>query len=294
VELRQLRAFEAVVTHRTITDAAIALGRAPSSVSERIRGLEASIGVPLFDRTPAGLRLTAAGERMAEWARHLLDQAEQAHREVAGTTSPLRLGALETVAAIHVPKALGRLAARRPDLAVEVRSEAERGKLLSWVAAGELDAALLLDNGAALGGLGFGVPSSRLEFADLEPVPIVLVAAPSHPLAGVPDLTTDVLRGHKLLVNSSPQCSFTLAGQWLLGPAVERVRTGGVAVMRACAEQGLGIALLPEFAVADQLVAGTLVRLAFGMIDLSLRLVWRQDREELPGVRDMLYALSAA
>jgi DNA-binding transcriptional LysR family regulator len=116
---------------------------------------------------------------------------------------------------------------------------------------------------------------------------------PSHPLAGVAGITRDALRGEKLLVNSSPECSFTLAGERLLGPAVGRVRVGGVAVMRACAEQGLGIALLPEVAVEGSLAAGKLIRLDFAAPDLSLRLVWRQDREALPGLRDMLYAASA-
>jgi DNA-binding transcriptional LysR family regulator len=66
-----------------------------------------------------------------------------------------------------------------------------------------------------------------------------------------------------------------------------------MAVMTAWAEQGLGIALLPEFAVTDELAAGTLVRLPLDIPPLTLRLVWRPDRESLPGVRDILYAASA-
>jgi DNA-binding transcriptional LysR family regulator len=74
-KLRQLRTFEAVVRHRTVTDAAVALTMAPSSVSEQIRTLEKSLGVALFERTPMGIRLTGAGERLLSWARRLLDQA---------------------------------------------------------------------------------------------------------------------------------------------------------------------------------------------------------------------------
>jgi DNA-binding transcriptional LysR family regulator len=60
--------------------------------------------------------------------------------------------------------------------------------------------------------------------------------------------------------------------------------------MRAWAEQGLGISLLPEFAVADGLESGTLTRLDLPVPALSLRLVWREDQEALPGMRDVLYA----
>ena len=74
MELRHLRTFEGVVRHRTVTDAAIALGMAPSSVSEQIRALERSLGVVLFERTARGMRLTGPGERLLGWARRLLDQ----------------------------------------------------------------------------------------------------------------------------------------------------------------------------------------------------------------------------
>jgi DNA-binding transcriptional LysR family regulator len=121
-------------------------------------------------------------------------------------------------------------------------------------------------------------------------VPLALVGAPSHPLAGRRAITREALRGQKLLVNT-PACSFWLAGERLLGTDVQRVRAGGVAVMRAWAHQGLGIALLPEFAVTDQLDSGALARLDLDTPDLNLRLVWRADRETIPGLRDVLYAI---
>ncbi|MFC8450610.1 LysR family transcriptional regulator [Kitasatospora sp. NPDC057223] len=292
MELRQLRTFEAVVANRTVTEAASALGLAPSSVSEQIRTLEKSLGVALFERGPRGMRPTPAGERMLGWARRLLDQAEQARQEVVAAPPVLRLGALETIAATHVPAVLARLAERRADLRVEVRADGARDQLLNAVAGAELDAALILDTDGPLGELGFDLPSTLLAFVDLEPVRLALVAAPSHPLSTEPHLTHHRLRGHRLLVNV-PACSFWLAGERLLGADLERVRAGGMAVMKAWAQQGLGIALLPEFAVTDELAAGTLVRLPLDIPPLTLRLVWRPDREALPGVRDILYAASA-
>lgn len=292
MEFRQLKAFEAIAAHRTVTDAAIALGLAPSSVSERLRALERSLGVALFDRGPKGMRLTPAGDRMLTWARRMLDEAEQARRDVVGARRMLRLGALETIAVTHVPEVLARLAEKHPELAVEVRTNAARDQLLGAVAAADLDAALLLDTGDTMGALGFSPPPAPLDFIDLEPVPLVLVAAPGHPLSERQRITQEDLCGQKLLVNV-PRCSFRLAADRLLGPEVERVKAGGVAVMRAWAERGLGIALLPEFAVRDALTAGTLTRLGLDAPDLSLRLVWRADREAHPGMRDLLYAASA-
>jgi DNA-binding transcriptional LysR family regulator len=292
MELHQLRIFEAVVRHRTVTDAAVALDRAPSSVSEQIRGLERSLGVTLFERTAKGMRLTGAGERMLVWARRLLDQAEQARDEVAGRPRQVRLGALETIAATYVPRVLARLAERRPGVEIEVRPSVSRDDLLADVISGRLEAALLLDTGDALGDLGFPAPPAPLTFLDVDTVPLVLVAAPDHPLAGRAELTPEDLSGERLLVNV-PNCSFLMAADRVVGPGPERVWAGGVPVMRAWAEHGLGIALLPEFAVTAARRAGTLTRLDLPAPAVSLRLVWRGDSEDLPGLRDVLYAACA-
>ena len=292
MELRQLRTFEAVVLHRTVTDAAIALGMAPSSVSEQIRTLEKSLGVALFERTAKGMRLTGPGERMVNWARRLLDQAGQARREVTGQSQELRLGALETIAATYVPRVLARLAERRPHVRVEVRPTVSRDDLLADVTAGRLEAALLLDTGDALGDLGFPPPPAPLAFLDVEAVPLALVAAPSHRLLGRPNLVPADLSGERLLVNV-PNCSFFMAADKIIGPGPERVQAGAVPVMRAWAEQGMGISLLPEFAVSTAIQSGALTKLGIPTLDLSLRLVWRSDREDLPGLRDVLYAASA-
>jgi DNA-binding transcriptional LysR family regulator len=289
MELRQLRTFEAVIRHRTVTDAANVLDLAPSSVSQQIRTLEAALGVALFRRGPRGMELTGAGKRLQSWARTLLDQAEQAVRDVRDERRPLRLGALETLAAVYVPAVLDRFGRRRPDIDVEVHANRARDALLNGVLDGQLDAALLLDSGDALGGLGFAPPIGPLTHLDLEPVPLALVAAPTHPLAERDSLVTGDLAGERLLVNA-PECSFWLAGDRLFGAGPKRVQAGGVPVMRSWAEHGLGISLLPEFAIAESVEAGTLVRLRLPMPDLSLRLVWREDHEELPGMREILYA----
>jgi DNA-binding transcriptional LysR family regulator len=289
VELRQLRTFEAVVRQRTVTDAAAALDLAPSSVSQQIRTLERSLGVTLFVRGPKGMQLTSAGERLLGWARRLLEQAERAYHEVRDERQVLRLGALETLAGSYVPQVLARLAERRPDIDVEIRSERARDGLFADVINGLLEAALLLDSGEDVGNLGFPAPAEPLTFIDLDPVPLALVAAPAHPLSTRTDLTPGDLKHERLLVNV-PECSFWMAGNKILGPAPKRIKVGGVPVMRAWAEHGLGISLLPKFAVADSLSSGTLVQLDFPVPDLSLRLVWREDRESLPGMRDILYA----
>jgi DNA-binding transcriptional LysR family regulator len=282
VELRQLRIFSAVIRHGTVTDAAAALGLAPSSVSEQIRALERSLGVSLFDRTTRGMRPTRAGERLVSWAQRLLAEAEQARREVTGQRLVIRLGALQIITATEVPQVLDRLSARA-DARVVVYPSPSRDDLLADVAARRLTAALVRDIGGALGDLGFPPPPAPLGFLDVGLIPLVLVAGPGHPLAGRRGLVPADLCGQSLLVNE-PDCSFAMAADIAIGPGPERVYVGALPVMRAQAEQGRGIALLPRFAVTDALASGTLTGLDFQAPQLRLRLVWREGWEDLCGL----------
>ena len=62
--LNALRAFEAAARHLSLTKAAAELNVSPGAVSHQIRGLEALLGVALFERRVRAIVLTAAGERL--------------------------------------------------------------------------------------------------------------------------------------------------------------------------------------------------------------------------------------
>ncbi|MGP3913750.1 LysR family transcriptional regulator [Nonomuraea sp. 10N515B] len=275
MDLRQLRGFVAVAGAGTVTEAATALGLAPASVSEQVRRLERSLGVALFERTPRGMRLTEPGAALLARAQGLLDHADEVRRAVTGERRQVRIGALEMLAAARLPAVIRRLAERRPDLDVDVRS-LTRQSLLAEVADGRLDAALLLDSGARVGGLGFS-PPAELDFLDVGEVALSLVAAPDG--------------DREPLLVSPRGCSIRLAADRLFGTEVRRRELTSIATAREWARQGLGSSLLPDFAVGADLASGALVALETQPTEnLALRLVWRSGRE--PALRDVLYALS--
>ncbi|MFG1701658.1 LysR family transcriptional regulator [Nonomuraea sp. M3C6] len=275
MELRQLRGFVAVAGAGTVTGAATSLGLAPASVSEQVRRLERSLGVALFERTPQGMRLTEPGATLLPRAQGLLDHADDVRRAVTGRRRRVRIGALEMLAAAKLPAVIRRLSERRPDLEVDVRSRT-RQSLLAEVAGGELDAALLLDSGMQIGGLGF-TPPPDMDFLDVGEVGLSLVAAPGG--------------DREPLLVSASGCSIRLAADRVFGPGVPRRELTSIATAREWARQGLGSALLPDFALEPDLASGALVALDSDAPRLALRLVWLRSRE--PALRDVLYAMSA-
>ncbi|GAA3209593.1 LysR family transcriptional regulator [Nonomuraea helvata] len=285
MDLRQLRGFVAVAGAGTVTEAANTLGLAPASVSEQVRRLEQSLGVTLFERTPQGMRLTEPGATLLARAQELLDHADEVRRAVTGQRRRVRIGTLEMLAAARLPAVIRRLSERRPDLDVDVRT-LTRGTLLAGVTSGELDVALLLDTGLWVGGLGFTMPEDAgsgaamapdLDFLDVGEVRLSLVAAPGG--------------DREPLLVSATGCSIRLAADRAFGPEVPRRELTGIATAREWARQGLGSALLPDFALEPDLASGALVELDFDAPTLALRLVWLRGRE--PALRDVLYAMSA-
>ncbi|WP_043639584.1 LysR family transcriptional regulator [Nonomuraea candida] len=277
MELRHIRVFVAVARAGTVVGAAGELGLAPASVSEQVRRLEGGLGVTLFERTPQGMRPTEAGRALLERAHGLLDHAEDVRRAVTGQRRRVTIGALETLAATRLPGVVRRLAERRPDLDVDVRT-LNRKELLAGVAGGGLDAALLLDAGMRIGTLGFAPPPG-LDFIDVGEVALRLVAAPGG------DAGT--------LLVSPPECSIRMAVERMFPARTPRRELTSIATAREWARQGLGRTLLPDFAVDADLASGALVPLdpPPPAPVLALRLVWLRGRE--PALRDVLYAMSA-
>src|SRR5215472_13059717 len=76
-DLTDLRLFLMIIEHGSITKGAEAMSLALASASERISGMEAALGAPLFERTSRGVRATAAGDALARHARLITNQVEE-------------------------------------------------------------------------------------------------------------------------------------------------------------------------------------------------------------------------
>ncbi|MEV0842066.1 LysR family transcriptional regulator [Actinocatenispora sera] len=292
MDLDQLRTALALLRYRTINRTAAAEGLAPSSVSDRVRRLEAELGAPLFSRDHTGMHPTAAGRdylRAAATALATLDEAaEHLH-----ATPGLVVGAQASVADELLPAVLDELRRSHPDLRVRLRPDPDRGRLLAALDGGEIDAAVLLDTGEHVGDLGFPPPASAPEHLDLRTVAMTVVAAPRHPLLGRP-ATMDEIRRTGGLLGREPGCSFWMATRRWLGPDVDLTAVGGLAQVRDWVATGRGIALLPRFAVRADLDSGRLAALDVAVPPLQLRLIWRHDDDAADRLRPLLYALTRA
>jgi DNA-binding transcriptional LysR family regulator len=91
VELRHLRAFAAVATHRSYTAASRELLIGQPALTRTVQQLEAALGVRLLERTSRSVQLTAAGQDFLDRIRGVLADLDQAILAARGQQQ-LRLG----------------------------------------------------------------------------------------------------------------------------------------------------------------------------------------------------------
>ena len=247
--------FARVSELRSFTAAAESLGLSKATVSKAVTRLETRLGAQLFHRTSRRLSLTATGQALAGRAGALLSDAqdaENAAREAAGSPKGLvRVAAPMSFGMAHIGPALPDLLAACPELTVELHLGDETVDLVEQ----GFDIALRI---AAL-------PDSSLRARKLADVPRGIFGAPSYfARKGRPATPAD-LGAHACLGYSNQK-----GGEWrLTGPGGETaaVRTGGGPLRANNGEAllpalraGLGLALLPDFIVRDDLDAGRIER----------------------------------
>jgi DNA-binding transcriptional LysR family regulator len=115
-DLTELRAFCTAADLGTVGRAAVRLHVSQPSLSKRLTGLEAKIGVQLLERSPRGVTLTPAGRGLYRHARSLLEAADQVGEVMAGireTAAVVRLAASHSAAEAFVAAMLARPEARQ-------------------------------------------------------------------------------------------------------------------------------------------------------------------------------------
>ncbi|WP_321917519.1 LysR family transcriptional regulator [Paraburkholderia sp. J11-2] len=143
MELRHLRYFIAVAELRSVRSASEQLHVTQPAISRQIQDLEQAIGAALFERTPRGLLLTAAGEAYLSEAREILarvDAANRLARQIAsGLRGHLRVGFVENAAwSGIVSSALREFEQAVPEVALELQPM-NTPEQLEAIAAGRLD-----------------------------------------------------------------------------------------------------------------------------------------------------------
>lgn len=293
-DLDGLRLLVAVASEGSIGGAARSLGVAQQSASERLRAVEAQVGLALVRRTPRGSALTEPGTVVVEWARRLLGLADEIDHAIDGLRGDRERGlsvwASLTVAETLLPQWLVRLRQR----------QAGEGATPTTVAltATNSDAVLgaVRREQADLGFVEGAEPPTDLPSREVARDELVLVAAGGTPWSRrrapvePAEVAAAALTVRERGSGTREVLERALAAHGLaLGSGVVELSTG--AAVRGSVVAGGPPAFLSRRVVGHELAAGTLVRVPTVDLDLTraLRAVWLTGTHPPAGpVRDLV------
>lgn len=240
MDTRYLQSFVAVVELGSMAEAARRLDVTPAAIAARVRALEEEIGMALVQRAGRSVRPTQAGLLILDRARNVLRDVRDLRAATTEGMSlgELRLGVFVSAMTGLLPPVLKRLYARYPDLSVYV----EPGKsveLCRQVATGALDAALVVEPQFAI--------AKGCAFQTLLEEPMVVVTPRSM----------SSRKAHELLANEPfirydrSALGGQLADRYLRDQGIavrQRLEIDSLITVAALVGQGLGVALLPDWA----------------------------------------------
>lgn len=275
VETSELLAFSKTVDSHSISQAAKEIGVPRATISRRLARLEERLGVRLLRRTTRSLVLTDAGEELYRHARIVLDAVANAEASIRRKDERVR-----------------------GDLRITLPPASDVGILDFLTSFGERypDVRLLVDFSTRIVDLrrdGYDVAlrgtmelEPGLVGRTLERTPLVTVASPAYlEKYGTPRTAKDLAK-HRLVIGFSRGYLPTTHWPLVKGgriPVQGVMTSNSLELMTRAAVRGLGIALQPEFQVAEHLVSGALVPVLEGIVGTESRLsLVYVERELMP------------
>jgi DNA-binding transcriptional LysR family regulator len=273
--------FARVVDCGGFSAAALRLGVSKSTVSKEISSLEDHLGVRLLQRTTRSFALTEAGQAFYVRCLRMLAEADAAEQEaMRGAASPrgrLRVTAPMTYAARRLAPLVCAFARQWPDVDVEMSLD---DRFVDLVQDG-------FDVGIRIAHLA----DSSMVARKLSAAPKWLIASPEYLASrGTPQHPEDLAQHDGLLytlLSAPEQWTFRGGDTETTVRVAGRMRSNNGEVLKEAALAGLGLAVLPDFFVEDEVRTGRLRVVLPGWTDhrASVWAVYPNARHLAPGVR---------
>lgn len=259
MNLNHLAIFHAVALEQSVSRGAARLFISQPAASKQLSELERSLGAPLFDRLPRGVRLTQAGALLFDYARRLFaleTEAETALAELRGLErGHLAVGASLTIGDYLLPALLAEFAQSHPHLTVSLEI-ANTEAIQTHLHVGTLDIGLTE---------GFA-DDPTLQAHVFQHDTLVAIAPPDHPLAQAAQrgerVTPQQLCDTSFVAREAGSGTRAVVEQAFAGLGLSltpRLSLGSIEAVKRAVAAGAGVAIVSALAVQHERAAGTLI-----------------------------------
>lgn len=257
----------------SVSAAAVVLSRTQSAISRRLAVLEAQVGLPLFERVGRKVVMSDAGKALLPYAERVVaaldDAAAAAERVRSGTAGSLRIAAVGTLADVRLTAALQHVRTQFPDVDIRLRT-ATSAEVSDLVRAGE----------ATLGLRYFAERGDDLRTELVMMEPLTVVCPPTHRLAGRRVATLAQLASERWLAFPVPHRKTELFAQSVFAQFLSRgvadldwVAIDSLTAQKRLVEAGLGLALVQDSAIRDELERGRLASIRVDDMQIEIPIV---------------------
>jgi len=254
---RRLQVFHTVARLLSFTKAAETLHMTQPAVTFQIRQLEEYFNTRLFDRTHNKISLTAAGQRVYEYAERILQlyaEMENSVREMTGDVSGiLIIGASTTIAEYMLPSLLGEFKNLHPNINLRLRVSNSVGVVH-----------MVEDNSVDVGIVESPISNKNLAVEVCWHDELVFICPPQHPLAKKTAITMKDFIDEPFVCREegSGTREFILEymdkNKMTLQDLNLNVEVGTPEAVKSAVEAGLGISIVSQATIAKELRLATL------------------------------------
>jgi LysR family transcriptional regulator, low CO2-responsive transcriptional regulator len=273
MNLEHLEMFLTIARFGSINKAADALFLAQSTLTHRLKQLEKQVSAPLFVRTAGGVSLTPEGRRFVPIATSIVEQM-RSFTEEAGQSRPLSITGGKAFIAYELPRLIGGYRRLIPNFTCYVRSTLYEESITA-----------LLTGTADLALLGSEVYHPQLQQILLPSDRILLIVSPAHPwAAGFPGWSEWGLQ--EVIAFGNQTAPFRQRIDRFLAengvyPNV-LMELDSISAVKGMVMQNLGVAMLPERTVREEVAAGRLIAhdIAGGFLTRPTLLAYPKHKEQ--------------
>lgn len=256
MKINAISYFNELVTSRSIREAADNLGVSPTAVIRQLENLEHYMGATLFVRGARGIRLTAAGELLAEKSKHIirdLNKAKQGIEDLRGlkrgnVSIHINGAAINTILA----PALAEFYQRFPGISIQVT-----------VSSGEEATQAVVNGDTDIAATMFSSSDPLLDIRFKFPVYHEVVVELGHPLAQLDEIPISEIRKYPIAM---PDKSFGIRRQFDqrqrelgLEPVEPTFTTSSLELQKELALNQTAVLILPAMSVSRELKMSKLV-----------------------------------
>jgi len=276
VTLTNLRLIRDLAHHQSVSKAAHLNGITQSAASQRIRELEAQLGVELFDHSRRPLTVTGAGKLYLDYCRDVLRRHDELDAALRGlrkdARGTVRLAAIYSVGLSEMSEIEARFAKQFPDAELRV-SYLRPEKVYEAVVEEEAD----------LGLMSYAESSREVVALPWREEEMVVAVAPNHPLSQRNSVPASALDGELFVGHDEDLPINNQIGRFLREHKVNvemALHFDNLQMVKEAVAHGAGISIIPKRTMREELLQGRIIALRLDPAELyrPVRIIHRRRK----------------